>query len=328
MEIKKAKLIEAQKERNKDENVEESKKKQDKDTEEVTKYEYLAKGSGSPLMTFINNEYIKDKPLLTSEEEYELSQLVHHGTKEEADLAVKELTERNLGLVLYFAKKYWYPKVDMDDLIQEGVIGLMRAAKKYDPEGYSTKFSTYASYWIKQAMTRQGAEMSNTIRIPAHLVTKRNKINKVLPNLRSELEREPTYEEIVEASDNKVGLSQVKTIMEDIKEVISIEMRPPSTDEPGSNILEIVDVQTEDDMTHVIEDELVNEFLDELLSVLSPREKQIMIMKEGLYGEEPMTAVELGEMYNITAERIRQIHKRAKEKMRDAGIDKKDEILY
>lgn len=264
--------------------------------------------SNSPLFEFINRT--AHLPLLTREEEATLADKVQNGTPEERQEAITILVERNLRLVVHVAKRYNFPKVDMDDLIQEGVIGLMKAAEKFD-HTRKYKFGTYATYWIRQAITRKGSEQSRNIRLPAHMITKKNLVNKTGGVLKQEGITDPTYEDIAERSN--LTISQVRAVMEKTKDSFSLE---DSTDDDNeTTILDYVDFGQMTSVEDLIEKEYMSQVLNFLFQDLSPREKTILTMRNGLFGEKEMNVRELSEVYGISRERIRQICKEAVKKM-------------
>ena len=265
--------------------------------------------TSGPLFTFMGQK--ENLVLLTREEELELGRLVKEGTSLERQQAIQTLIERNLRLVVHIAKKYDFPKVDMDDLIQEGIMGLMKAAEKYD---YTKKykFGTYATYWIRQAITRRGAEQSRSIRLPAHMIAKRNMVKKALAELKRDNNDNPTYEEIAELSG--LTITQVQAVLEKTRDSLSLDETVDSSD-TTSNILDFVDFGQLKSVDDLIEEEHMAHVLKELLAELSPRERTVIIMRNGLFGEKEMNVRELSEVYGISRERIRQICKEAVIKM-------------
>ena len=265
--------------------------------------------SRGPLFTYM--EQNRNVPLLTREEENELGKMIKYGTEEEKQKAIDKLVERNLRLVVYNAKKYSFPMVDMDDLIQEGVIGLIKAAQKFDYER-NIKFATYATYWVRQAITRKGQEQSRNIRLPAHIVNRKTKVKRIMSELSQEDGEIPTYEEIAEEAN--LTPEHVKMVLEDTADTFSYDVEESSDGE--NSLLDFLDFGQLTCIDHMIEEENMFEALKDLMSCLSPREKTVLTMRNGLFGERAMNVRELSEVYGISRERVRQICKEALRKMR------------
>lgn len=270
--------------------------------------------STGPLFNFINQT--SKLPLLTREEEAELGKMIKYGTKKERNQAIDTLVERNLRLVVYNANKFDFPKVDLDDLIQEGVIGLMRAAKKFDYER-KYKFATYATWWIRQAITRHGAEQSRNIRIPAHMITKQNKIKKAVHKMKQEGNTNPTYEEISEYMEKTLSPEQIRFAVEDTKDSFSYDIVFSEEGDKEGNLLDFIDTGEVSEIENMIENDALSQLLSILISELTPREKTVITMRNGLFGEKAMDVRELSEVYGITRERIRQISKEGQRKMKE-----------
>lgn len=272
--------------------------------------------SNGPLFDYINkNSHL---PLLTREEECELGKKIKHGTPEERKKAIDTLIERNLRLVVHISKRYKFPKVDMEDLIQEGVIGLMKAAEKFD---YTRKykFGTYATYWIRQAIIRKGAEQSRSIRLPAHMITKKNLVKKTVNALKQEGNYKPTYKEIADRTSGSLSEHQVKLVMEKTKDAFSIE--ETTGDDNETNLLDFLDFGQLTSVDDMFEEEASSQFLAKLVDQLSPREKTVLTMRNGLFGEKEMNVRELSEVYGISRERIRQICKEGINKLKEIAKD-------
>ena len=244
--------------------------------------------------------------LLTPAEEVELAKRIGRG-----DMAAKsQMVEANLRLVVSIAKRYRNQGLPFLDLIQEGTIGLVRAAEKFDhPRGF--KFSTYATWWIRQAVARALADKARTIRIPVHVVEKLNSIARAERELRVSLRRDPTAKEIAQA----VGIAERD--VEEIKRVaqapISLE-KPVGEDEESElrDLLEDVSAHRPDEAVETV---LVVETLTQALSMLSERERRVLELRYGLNGGRPRTLDEVGRNFNVTRERIRQIESQCLRKL-------------
>jgi RNA polymerase primary sigma factor len=249
--------------------------------------------------------------LLTHEEEIDLGRRVRAGDKK----AREKLIEKNLRLVVSVAKKYRGMGLPFGDLIQEGNIGLMKAADKYDPER-GWRFATYATWWIRQAVQRAVADKGRTIRVPVHMGEKMRKMARVYYELSAELAREPTDEEVAE----RIGwdVDRVRDVKSAIPDATSLN-RSLSSEEDSSELGDFIEDERESGVASEVVRELERRRLLQSVERLPERQRRLLVRRYGLDGEEPETLANLSEELGVSRERIRQLRREAEGMLRDEG---------
>ena len=298
-------------------------------TREAMRLHAQGAGTADPVRMYLRE--IGRVPLLSGPEERELSTVIKKGAaaseqlaeleitgrlasldtservrlkreSQKGEEAKAELTQANLRLVVSIAKRYASVNMPLLDLVQEGNLGLMRAVEKFDGEkGF--KFSTYATWWIRQAITRAIADQSRTIRIPVHMVEAMNKLLRIKIDLAQRLEREPTLEELARASD--LPVEKVEELLRIAVDPLSLDM--PMGEESDASLGDRVEDQRAESPADLAETAMLHQAVEEALSDLSPRERELLRMRFGLDDGQPRTLEEVARSFNVTRERVRQI---------------------
>ncbi len=280
---------------------------------DVTETVYLDDISDDSVRLYLRE--IGKIPLLNAEDELALAQRVVAGDKDAKD----QMAEANMRLVVSIAKRYVGRGLDLLDLIQEGNTGLLRAVEKFDPDkGF--KFSTYATWWIRQAITRAIADQARTIRIPVHMVETINKLLRTQRRLTQELNREPTNEEIAQAME--IDVDKVEHIMK-IKQDISSLDASVRDDEEDSVLADFIEDEDTISPEESATNQLLKEHVKDMLGSLTEREQKILKLRFGLEDGKSHTLEEVGQEFSVTRERIRQIEAKALAKLRKHKDSKK-----
>ena len=283
-------------------------------TEEVTDTDALLDSfaTDDPVRMYLKE--IGKVPLLTPEEELDLAKRMSEGDEE----AKRRMTEANLRLVVSIAKRYVGRGMLFLDLIQEGNLGLIKAVEKFDyTKGY--KFSTYATWWIRQAITRAIADQARTIRIPVHMVETINKTIRVSRQLLQELGHDPSAEEI--AAEMDMPVEKVRDILKIAQEPVSLET--PIGEEEDSHLGDFIPDEDASEPSEAASFSLLREQLEEVLETRAPREKKVLELRFGIVDGRTRTLEEVGKEFNVTRERIRQIEAKALRKLRHPSRSKK-----
>ncbi|MBK9253940.1 MAG: RNA polymerase sigma factor RpoD/SigA [Saprospiraceae bacterium] len=246
--------------------------------------------------------------LLTPEEETELAKKIRAGDEE----ALEKLTKANLRFVVSVAKQYQNQGLSLSDLINEGNVGLMKAARRFD-ETKGFKFISYAVWWIRQSILHAIVEYSRLVRLPLNKMTAYSKVNEAFTAFVQKFEREPTHEELAEILE--VTTKDIANMMKGANRHISVDA-PLNEDDGSMTMVDMMTLGEEDSPDLKLMEESIRKEVVEGLDILSPREIQVVIAYYGLEGRKPLTLEEIGELYDLTRERVRQIKERAIRRMR------------
>ena len=281
------------------------------DLDSLTTGQYLDDVSDDSVRLYLRE--IGKIPLLSAEEEMDLARRIIEGDKKAKD----KMAEANMRLVVSIAKRYSGRGLDFLDLIQEGNTGLLRAVEKFDPDkGF--KFSTYATWWIRQAITRAIADQARTIRIPVHMVETINKLVREQRNLLQELGQDPTPEQIAERMD--MTPDKVREILKIAQEPVSLET--PIGEEDDSHLGDFIEDEVIENPVDYTTRIVLREQLDEVLDTLTDREENVLRLRFGLDDGKMRTLEDVGKVFNVTRERIRQIEAKALRKLRQPSRSK------
>ena len=293
-------------------NIEDLKEVEELKLDEITDTSYEGRSVDDPVRMYLRE--IGKIPLLTFDEELELAKRILEGDEE----AKQKLAESNLRLVVSIAKKYVGRGMLFLDLIQEGNMGLIKAVEKFDyTKGF--KFSTYATWWIRQAITRAIADQARTIRIPVHMVETINKLIRTSRNLLQQMGREPTPEEI--AKEMEIPVEKVVEIQKIAQDPVSLET--PIGEEEDSHLGDFIQDEDSPAPHDAASYTLLKEQLEEVMNTLTPREAKVLKLRFGLEDGKSRTLEEVGKEFNVTRERIRQIEAKALRKLRHPSRSKK-----
>ena len=293
-------------------NVEDLKEVEELKLDEITDTSFEGISVDDPVRMYLRE--IGKIPLLTFDEELELAKRILEGDEE----AKQKLAESNLRLVVSIAKKYVGRGMLFLDLIQEGNMGLIKAVEKFDyTKGF--KFSTYATWWIRQAITRAIADQARTIRIPVHMVETINKLIRTSRNLLQQMGREPTPEEI--AKEMEIPVEKVVEIQKIAQDPVSLET--PIGEEEDSHLGDFIQDEDSPAPHDAASYTLLKEQLEEVMNTLTPREAKVLKLRFGLEDGKSRTLEEVGKEFNVTRERIRQIEAKALRKLRHPSRSKK-----
>jgi RNA polymerase primary sigma factor len=282
--------------------------KSEDDPEQFTESTSKGLATDDPVRIYLRE--IGRIPLLSADQEIELARRIEIGGSDGA-IAKRRLVQANLRLVVSIAKKYVGRGMLFLDLIQEGNLGLIRGAEKFDHErGY--KFSTYATWWIRQAITRAIADQARTIRIPVHMVETINKLKKLTRQLAQEKSRKPTEEELAAAME--ITVSKLRDIVKVAQEPVSLET--PIGKEEDSKLGDFIEDKEAETPAMSVTQELLREDIIEVMEGLSPRERDVLRLRFGLDDGRQRTLEEVGTLFGVTRERIRQIEAKALRKLR------------
>ena len=258
-------------------------------------------------------------PMLTFDEELELAKRIEKGDTQAKDILINS----NLRLVISIAKKYINSRVPLEDLIQEGNLGLIKAIEKYD-YNKGCKFSTYATWWIRQSITSAIAEKSKSIRLPTHITNIIRKYNKIRKDFFEKYQRDPTIEEV--ARELEISSERLTTVLLANKNILSLEL--PIDDEQKNTIADFLEDKKQKNPQDIVCKEMLSFYLQEVFSTLTEREQKVLEYRFGLNGHSPKTLEEIGKKINLTQERVRQIEKKALRKLRHPSRSRKIKNYY